>query len=129
MDSPREQIQKIKKRLPMQYFNSICKDIELSKKHLARIIQSSESNLVIRKKEGVFSFSESERLFRIRRVYKKALEVFDDEKEIKKWFKKPCWLLNDVAPIDYLDTEIGSREIENILQHIKIGTFGFALPI
>lgn len=119
MDSPKKQIEQIKKGLTIQFFNDICEDVELSKKRLMRVLRISESILAIRKKEGVFSFSESERLFRIRRIYNKALEIFTDKDSAKTWLKDPCWLLNNVTPIDYLETEIGGKEIENIFQHIE----------
>ncbi len=129
MDSPKEQIRKIKKGLPTQFFNDICKDLDLPETHLAKVIKASANNLAIRKKQGFFSFSESERLFRIRRIYNRALEVFEDEAVVKKWFKNPYWLLENAAPIDYLDTETGGREIEEVLRHIENGAFTFALPV
>ncbi len=129
MESADKQIQRIKRGLPITFFNSICKDIELNENRLASIIKTSASTLTIRKKEGVFSLSESERLLRIRLIYNKALEVFENEKVVQKWLKNPYWLIDNIAPIDYLDTEIGGREIEKILHHLKNGLFTFALPV
>ena len=123
MDSPIEQIQRIKKGLPLEFFNSIRKDIELPEKRLASIIKTSTSTLAIRKKKGVFSFSESERLYRIRRIYNRAIDVFQDKDTVKQWFKEPLWQLGGVSPIDFVDTEIGAREVEDFLGRLEHGVF------
>jgi putative toxin-antitoxin system antitoxin component (TIGR02293 family) len=90
---------------------------------LARIINTSTSTLAVRKKTGVFSFSESERLFRIRRIYNRAMEIFEDRELTKKWLKEPNWQLGGTAPIDFIDTEIGAREVENLLGRLEHGIF------
>lgn len=123
MESFLKQIQRIKSGLPITFFNRISKDIGLPEKHLARIINTSTSTLAVRKKTGVFSFSESERLFRIRRIYNRAMEIFQDRELTKKWLKEPNWQLGGTAPIDFIDTEIGAREVENLLGRLEHGIF------
>jgi|SaaInl7_135m_RNA_FD_contig_71_587745_length_1489_multi_3_in_0_out_0_2 putative toxin-antitoxin system antitoxin component (TIGR02293 family) len=128
MDSSKEQIQTIKKGLPIQFFKKICTDIELTEKCLTAILKMTTNTLSLRKKEGIFSLSESEQLYRIRQIYTKALEVFQDEKEAKNWFKKPYWLLKDSIPVDLTATETGSKEVEQLLYYIKNGWVSFSIP-
>ncbi|MCK5542441.1 MAG: DUF2384 domain-containing protein [Desulfobacterales bacterium] len=123
LQNPKTQIEEIKKGLPLNFFTKICKEIGMPEKRLARIISTSTSTLAIRKKKGVFSFAESERLFRIKRIFNMALRVFEDSNLTKQWFKKPLVHLQGQAPIDFLDTEIGAREVENLLGRIEHGVF------
>jgi putative toxin-antitoxin system antitoxin component (TIGR02293 family) len=128
MEFSKEQIQTIKKGLSIKFFKKICKDIELTEKCLAGILKMTTNTLSLRKKEGRFSLSESEQLFRIRENYNKALEVFQDEQVSKNWFKNPYWLLKDSKPIDLTATETGSKEVEQLLDHIKNGWLSFIIP-
>jgi len=123
MYSPIEEIKKIKKGLPLSDFNRLRMDIDLPEKRLASVMKIPISTLGTRKKKGSFTFSESERLSRIRRIYNRALEVFGDQEAAKQWLKTPLFHLTEVAPIEFIDTEIGAREVENLLGRIEHGVF------
>ena len=123
LQNPKAQIKAIKKGLPFNYFEQICKEVEIPESHLTSLIRISTRTLANRKKKGVFSFTESERLFRIKRVYNIALKVFEDTDLTKKWFKNSLFYLQGQAPIDFLDTEIGAREVENLLGRVEHGVF------
>ena len=51
------------------------------------------------------------------------MEVFKDEGLARKWLKEPAWALGDVAPLAYADTELGSKEVEELLGRIEHGVF------
>ncbi|MCP4020380.1 MAG: DUF2384 domain-containing protein [Desulfobacteraceae bacterium] len=116
------QIEQIRKGVPIKMFNQIRKETGLSEKRIAQVISISISTLAIRKKAGTLKPHESERLYRIKRIYEKAMTVFEENKEIvKKWLVQPVRALGNVAPIDYADTDIGAIEVENLLGRIEYG--------
>jgi putative toxin-antitoxin system antitoxin component (TIGR02293 family) len=51
------------------------------------------------------------------------MEIFEDRELTKKWLKEPNWQLGGTAPIDFIDTEIGAREVENLLGRLEHGIF------
>ena len=116
-------ISQIKKGLPLKMFEQLCKSLGVPEKELCRILKIPASTLARRKKSGQLSFEESERVFRISRLYEKALEVFNKPELSRKWFKEPAWALGDVAPLEYSDTELGAKEVEDLLGRIEHGVF------
>jgi putative toxin-antitoxin system antitoxin component (TIGR02293 family) len=116
-------IARIKKGLPLKTFGQLCKNLAVPEKELCRILKIPLSTLARRKKSGQLSFEESERVFRIARLYDKAVEVFKQPEFGRKWLKEPAWALGDVAPLDYADTELGAKEVEDLLGRIEHGVF------
>ena len=116
-------IAKIKKGLPLKTFEQLCRNLALPEKELCRILKIPQSTLARRKKSGQLSFEESERVFRIARLYDKAAEVFKQARLGRKWLKEPAWALGDVAPLEYADTELGAKEVEELLGRIEHGVF------
>ncbi len=116
-------ISKIKKGLPLKLFEQLCRNLGVPEKELCRVVKIPASTLARRKKSGQLSFEESERVFRIGSLYEKALEVFKKPELSRKWFKEPAWALGDVTPLEYSDTELGAKEVEDLLGRIEHGVF------
>jgi len=118
-----QMIKSIEDGLPISNFKKLRDSLDLPDKDLAKYIRIPKSTLAIRKKRGRFSFEESERLFRIQRLFTKALAVFEDVGLAKKWLKEDAYGLGDVSPLEYAATEIGAREVEDLLGRIEHGVF------
>ena len=116
-------IAQIQKGLPIKAFTLLKKNLGTTDKQLSSILGIPVSTLARRKKGKRFLFEESERIFRIARLFEKAVGVFGSNDMARKWLKEPAWGLGDVAPIDYARTEIGAREVENLLGRIEHGVF------
>lgn len=116
-------IRVIEKGLPVSTFTRIRNELDLPDKELAQFIRVPKSTLAIRKKKGKFSFEESERLYRVQRLFEKALEVFGNIELSRKWLKEKAYGLGDVSPLEFAKTEVGAREVENLLGRIEHGVF------
>jgi putative toxin-antitoxin system antitoxin component (TIGR02293 family) len=57
-------------------------------------------------------------------LFKKAVLVFSDKNDAREWFKRENRSLNNKTPLEYSDTEIGAREVEDLLGRIEHGVFG-----
>jgi putative toxin-antitoxin system antitoxin component (TIGR02293 family) len=64
---------------------------------------------------------ESDRLYRIARVAGQAVSVFGTEAKATTWLQRPNRALNGELPIRVLDTDVGARQIEDILGRIEYG--------
>jgi putative toxin-antitoxin system antitoxin component (TIGR02293 family) len=123
MDSILEQIAQIKKGLTIDEMSALTANLNITEKHLAKVIGLSISTLAIRKKTGRLKPTESERIMRVDRIFCRAMEVFKDEIIAKRWIKSPAKALGGIAPIDFTDTDIGAKEVENLLGRIEYGVY------
>ena len=116
-------IAKIKEGLSVKAFNRLCKNLDISEKALTKTLHIAISTLARRKKSGRMTFEESERLYRIARLYDRAAEVFGDKKMGRKWLKDPAWALGDIPPLEFAETELGAQEVDDLLGRIEHGVF------
>lgn len=66
---------------------------------------------------------ESDRLARLARVTALAREVLGDDDKAGRWLRDPVPALDNAVPIDLVDTEAGSRDVEMILMRIAHGIY------
>jgi putative toxin-antitoxin system antitoxin component (TIGR02293 family) len=104
-----------------QTFDEVAKCLQVPDLRLADIIHIPKSTLTRRKREGRFSFEESERLYRIVRLYNLATKVLDTTDNAREWLRTPSGDFEGKTPLDYADTEIGAREVEVVLDRISDG--------
>ena len=116
-------IQSIEDGLPISDFKKLQASLDLPDKDLAKYIRIPKSTLALRKKKGKFSFEESERLLRLQRLFEKALGIFENAELARKWLKEDAYGLGDIPPLEYAATEIGAREVEDLLGRIEHGVF------
>ena len=91
---------------------------------MSDIISLPQSTLNKRKKRGYFSPTESERLYRILRLFKRAVEVFDNNPVYaRKRLKSKAFALDGAVPLDFAKSEIGAKEVDNLLTRIDEGIF------
>ena len=67
--------------------------------------------------------SESDRAVRLARVYANAVEMIGEEGKAVQWLQTPNRALGGERPIDQVDTDIGAREVEDILTRIAYGVY------
>src|SRR5258705_13402646 len=116
-------ISKIKSGLPVKAFFVLKDEINVSAEELARVVGIAPRTLLRRKQEGRLQKGESERVVRLQRLFERALEVFEDRAAVQSWFNSRQLALGDETPLQYADTELGAREVENLLSRIEHGVF------
>ena len=67
--------------------------------------------------------AESDRTVRLARVYATAVEMIGNTSKAAEWLRTPNRALSGEVPIDHLDTDLGTREVENILGRIAYGVY------
>jgi putative toxin-antitoxin system antitoxin component (TIGR02293 family) len=116
-------ISQIKSGLPVKVFFALKGQLNISAEELAHIVGIAPRTLLRRKQEGRLQKEESERVVRLQRLFEKALDVFEDRAAAQSWFNSAQLALGGKAPLDYADTELGAREVENLLNRIEHGVF------
>jgi putative toxin-antitoxin system antitoxin component (TIGR02293 family) len=67
--------------------------------------------------------AESDRTVRLARVYAGAVEMIGDEEKAAEWLQTPNRALGGEIPLDQLDTDVGTRTVEDILGRIAYGVY------
>lgn len=87
-------------------------------RRLARFV-AAPATLKRRKKR--LSPEESERLARLARLLAMSARVFDDPQDTSRFLTRPHPLLSRKSPIDLLQTDLGLRQVEEVLAKVLYG--------
>ena len=97
-------------------------DLNINDKQMAEALGTSESTLLrLRKAHKDLDEIASDRLVRYARIVEIAAEVFDDIRKAQSWLKRPQVGLAGKIPLDLMKSEVGAREVENLLMRIEHG--------
>ena len=97
--------------------------LDLPMEKLASTLGISKATLHRRKASGKLAANESDRVVRFARLIGKAFEAFDSEEYAREWLRSPQHGLGGAVPLDYAATEVGAREVENLLGRIQYGVY------
>lgn len=123
-DRTDELIQEVRKGLSYKTLESLSSHSGISVAELASIIEIPDRTLARRKAVGRLARDESERLLRISSIFEKAVELFNgDVREAVAWLQRPRSALAEHTPLDYAGTELGAREVENLIGQLEYGVF------
>jgi putative toxin-antitoxin system antitoxin component (TIGR02293 family) len=91
---------------------------------LAENLGIPERTLARRKAAGRLAREESERLFRLSSIFEKAVELFEgDVPSAVNWLASPKRAFENQSPLQYARTEVGAREVENLIGRLEHGVF------
>jgi len=119
--APGALIQLIKVGLPLSALEGLRRKLDLPEESFAKKLGISRATLHRRKTAGKLAALESDRLVRFARLTERATEVLGSLEEARKWLKTPQRGLGGERPLDYAQTEVGAREVENLLGRIEYG--------
>jgi putative toxin-antitoxin system antitoxin component (TIGR02293 family) len=93
----------------------------LTLKEISASLDLSPRSLQRRKHEGRLARYESDRLYRLARMLALADYFIGSRAKALDWMKRPNIVLGGAVPLDLIDTELGARQVENILGRIGYG--------
>jgi putative toxin-antitoxin system antitoxin component (TIGR02293 family) len=67
--------------------------------------------------------AESDRAVRFARVYAHVVAMIGDEGRAVQWLLTSNRALGGESPLDWLDTDIGAREVEDVAGRIAYGVY------
>ena len=116
-----DSIAAIKAGLPYEVFEDLAAELDVSAGDLARTILVPARTLQRRKQDGAFQADESDRLFRVVRLYERATEVLGPG--AAGWLTTPKRFLGGETPLAFADTEVGAWEVVQALGRLEHGVF------
>lgn len=121
LSSERELRQAIRDGFPPAVVEELMRASGLTLKELASALDLSPRSLQRRRRTGRLARYESDRLYRLARIIALADEFLGDHERALRWLKRSNHALGGLAPVSVIDTELGARQVENLLGRIGYG--------
>ena len=118
-----QQIGQIHAGLSFRAVQNLQKALDIPLEKIAAVLGMSRATLHRRKMAGKIEKDESERLVRYQRLLQKANDVFGSAANAREWLNHPQRGLGNAVPLEFAKTEIGAREVENLLGRIEYGVY------
>jgi len=119
--SDRDLREAIRQGFPPAVVEELMHASGLTLKELAAALDLSPRSLQRRRRTGRLARYESDRLYRLARIIALAGEYLGDHERALRWLKRPNRALGGIAPVTAIDTELGARQVENVLGRIAYG--------
>jgi putative toxin-antitoxin system antitoxin component (TIGR02293 family) len=113
----------VRSGLPFPAFLALSKQLEISPQHLTAVLGIPPRTVARRKDARHFNPRESDRLYRVASTLSQAVEVLGSIDKARLWLKTPNRALGCEMPLELLDTDIGTRQVEEVLLRLNYGIF------
>jgi putative toxin-antitoxin system antitoxin component (TIGR02293 family) len=113
----------VRSGLPFSALVALTKQLEISPQQFTAVFGIPPRTVARRKEARHLNPQESDRLYRVARAVSQAVEVLGSIEKARVWLKTPNRALGREIPLDLLDTEIGARQVEEVLLRLNYGIF------
>jgi putative toxin-antitoxin system antitoxin component (TIGR02293 family) len=115
---------KIEAGLPFSTLERFQRNLELTSEEVLQFVRIPQRTFMRRREEGRLTPEESDRLLRASRLFGKALTLFEgDVATTLAWLSTRAPALADRSPLEVSATEVGAREVENLIGRLEHGVF------
>lgn len=114
-------VEQVRKGLSFKIVENMCLELGLSQQQFSISLGLNIRTLSRRKKEKKLHADESDKVYRLAKIYALAIEVLEDKKHAIQWLNTPKIPLGGVTPLSLLDTAAGTQEVEHLLGRIEYG--------
>jgi putative toxin-antitoxin system antitoxin component (TIGR02293 family) len=123
VESPADLSAHIRAGLPYAALESVMAKFDLRREEVSSALHLPSRTFARRKLERRLSPDESDRLFRLVRIAAQAVQVLGSEERASLWLRRPNRALGGEPPIGILDTDLGARQVEEVLGRIEHGVY------
>ena len=122
--TPSKLVEVLQVGLPFRELQALQTRLAMPSEKLAPMLGISKATFHRRKGDaGKLPPAVSDRVVRFARLLGQAFKVFDGLEAAKQWLNAPQVGLGGAVPLDYAKTEVGAREVENLLGRIEYGVY------
>jgi putative toxin-antitoxin system antitoxin component (TIGR02293 family) len=113
---------RVREGLSFESFERLRAVLDLPASRAAELLQIPARTLARRKEAKRFEPEESDRLVRLSRLVGLALQLFEgDLDDMRAWLTTPHASLAEQSPLEFATTEVGAREVENLIGRLEHG--------
>jgi len=121
--TPTALIAAVKAGLDARVFVDLARRLGVSEARLAQVTGIAPTTLTRRKRAGALNPDESEHVLRLAALLERATQVFEDEGDAADWLRTPNLALGGATPLALADTELGAREVDDLLGRLEHGVY------
>ncbi len=121
--TPEDLIEATRIGLSYASFDAVRVRFEIKTEVMTRLLDLPARTLARRKHEKRFHAAESDRLVRLARIGAFAEDTLGSTRKAAYWLQAPNRALAGEAPLTRLDTDVGAREVEDLLLRISYGVY------
>ncbi|MFU8847663.1 MAG: antitoxin Xre/MbcA/ParS toxin-binding domain-containing protein [Opitutales bacterium] len=123
-DDPAAAVGRILAGLPVEEFDALRSMLGLSVEEMAAKIGISVATLSRRRaKKQPLDRDHSDRLMRYARLYWMAVDYFGEPATARDWLARPARGLGGHSPLEFAETEMGAREVEDLIGRLEQGVY------
>jgi putative toxin-antitoxin system antitoxin component (TIGR02293 family) len=116
--------ERVERGLPYRSLESVRERLRLTLPEFASVLHMPPRTLARRKQARRLDADESDRLYRLARMAAHAVAVFGTEDKATTWLHRPNRALGGETPVRLLGTDIGARQVEEVLGRLEHGLVG-----
>ena len=114
----------VRRGLPFGALDNLVRAIGVSRKEVASVIGMPQTTLGRRRQSGTLTSAESDQVLRVARLVAMTRSLMaDDAEAARRWLTTPHRLLGDETPLRRASTEVGGREVEQLIGQLRYGVF------
>jgi putative toxin-antitoxin system antitoxin component (TIGR02293 family) len=121
--SANEVVEAVSKGLPVAELDDLSEAMGVADMGLGTMLGISQTTLVRRRAMGTLKPSESDRVVRFAHLMRRAIAVFGSRESALDWLRSPQFGLGGKIPLRYAETEVGAREVADLLGRIDYGVY------
>lgn len=123
-DDAVEVVRRVRAGFPFKALAEFQKATDLPWSEVSRFVAIPQRTLTRRQSQGRLQADESDRVLRASKVFDMAVALFEgDVAEARRWLHSPQPGLGGETPLDFASTEVGAREVENLIGRLEHGVF------
>lgn len=119
-----ELIQSIRHGFSSAAITVLMDELKMSQRDIGDILMIAPATLTRRIKSGRLEADESDRVARIAILKERALELMNGDNDAAiNWLRASLPILGDESPLKHAQTEIGARDVEDLIGRLQHGIF------
>ena len=117
-------VRHVERGLAFTAVEALQQQMHLATKQMAQLLDIKFRTFLRRKEAGRLQPAESDRVLRTSRLFARAKDLFDGNQEAaRNWLMTPQRGLGGAIPLEIAKTEVGAREVEQIIGRLEQGVF------
>ena len=113
----------IERGLPLSTLEEFSAYSGIAVKDLLEVVIPARTLKHRRQRQEPLNLDESDRLARVARLWELGVKVFGDPDKARRWLTKPKMRFEERSPLTMMHTDLGSRQVEEMLIQIDEGMF------
>ena len=114
----------VRRGLPFRMLDEVAAAAGVGRLALGEVIGLSRTTFSRRRDARALKPAESDRLVRVARLVAMAYELMQgDAPAARHWLQEPNELIEGESPLERASTEVGGREVEELIGRLRHGVF------